>query len=105
MARPTNIAPGPRRARPHFDGKTYDPRLDHDRLSTQLDRTRGLMLDGRWRTLRQIANLVGGTEASVSARLRDLRKAKFGGLCVERRRIDGGLFEYRVLRKGGACST
>jgi len=42
-------------------------------------------------------------EASVSARLRDLRKEKFGGHVVERRAVKRGLFEYRVIvRKGVA---
>lgn len=34
--------------------------------------------------------------ASISARLRDLRKPKFGGYVVERRRRTVGTWEYRV---------
>jgi hypothetical protein len=56
------------------------------------------MLDGTWRTLEGIRSTVGGSEAGISARLRDLRKPRFGGYGVERRRVSGGLFEYRVLR-------
>lgn len=82
-----------------FDGSTCDPALDADRLETLLGRVLDLTSDGRWRTLREIAKSCGGSEASVSARLRDLRKARFGGYTVERRRVVGanGLWEYRVL--------
>jgi hypothetical protein len=81
-----------------FDGVTFDPALDGHRLTGQLARVYALMADGHWRTLRQIAAAAGGTEAAVSARLRDLRKSKFGGHTVERRRVAGanGLWEYRV---------
>lgn len=79
-----------------FDGSTYDPLLDKDRLATLLGRVFSLMADGRWRTLAEIQGRVGGTEASVSARLRDLRKARCGSYTVEHRRVAGGLWEYRL---------
>lgn len=91
------IDAAPPRAR-RFDGETIDEERDSERLSRLLDRVRTLMLDGKYRTLRQIADATGGSEASVSARLRDLRKARFGGYTVERRNIEGGLFEYQVKR-------
>lgn len=81
---------------PHFDGKSYDANLDHARLTKQLDRVRTLMSDGLWRSLSEIAAATGDGEASVSARLRDMCKPKHGGLTVERRRFDGGLWKYRV---------
>lgn len=82
----------------HFDGKTYEPKHDHQRLSNTMQAVKGLMLDGKWRTLSAIQRhcAKGTSTQSVSARLRDLRKARFGGYTVERRRVDGGLFEYRV---------
>jgi hypothetical protein len=80
-----------------FGGETYEPERDHDRLARQLRAVRLLMLDHEWRTLGEIAAVVGAPEASVSARLRDLRKDKFGGYIVERRYVYRGLFEYRVL--------
>jgi len=64
-----------------------------------LDRVRDLMRDGRWRTLAEIVELCGGSEAGVSARLRDLRKPQHGGRRVERRRRGEprlGLWEYRL---------
>lgn len=84
-----------------FDGLTYDPAQDRDRLSTQYARVFALMRDGRWRTLGEIQAAVGGSEAGVSARLRDARKARFGGHKVERRRVDGGLWSYRLIVNGG----
>jgi hypothetical protein len=68
------------------------------RLSRQLVRVQDLVRDGQWRTLREISEAVSAPEASVSARLRDLRKPQFGGYNIERRSVDGvaGLYEYRV---------
>jgi hypothetical protein len=54
------------------------------------------MADGRWRTLGEIQAACGGSEAAVSARLRDLRKVRHQSHIVERRRVAGGLWEYRV---------
>jgi hypothetical protein len=81
-----------------FDGATYDKAKDGSRLRIQLQKVKHLMLDGKWRTLAEIAAFVGSPEASVSARLRDLRKNKFGAYTVERRRVptERGLHEYRV---------
>jgi hypothetical protein len=81
---------------PLFDGATIDHERDTERLTKQLDSVRDLMLCGKWRTLGYIAAWVGAPESSVSARLRDLRKAKFGGYTVERRYVRRGLFEYLV---------
>lgn len=80
-----------------FDGTTYDRALDGQRLGTQLERVRALMADGQWRTLAEIAAAVGGSEAGVSARLRDMRKVKFGGADVRGRRREPGLWEYAVV--------
>jgi hypothetical protein len=54
------------------------------------------MRDGRWRTLDQISAYAGGSVASVSARLRDLRKPKYGSLNVERQYLTEGCWSYRV---------
>jgi len=87
---------------PQFDGATYSPERDHERLATQLERVKLLMRDGRWRTLRDISKLTDTPEASASAQLRNLRKPRFGGYTIERRYIDNGLYEYRVLPWKGA---
>ncbi|MEH2525831.1 MULTISPECIES: hypothetical protein [unclassified Bradyrhizobium] len=88
------FAPPPVRA---FDGSTYHPGADYVRLNGQLQRVAALMEDGRFRTLREIADEAGGTEASVSARLRDFRKPKYGAREVQRERVAGGLYRYRLV--------
>jgi len=83
---------------PH-DGQTFDSALDGERLNAQTKRVYSLMSDGNWRTLREISAAVGDPEASVSARLRDLRKPKFGAFIVDRRRRGEpslGIWEYRL---------
>jgi hypothetical protein len=82
-----------------FDGKTFDPEKDQVRLGRQLEAVRAAMRGGAWRTLAELAVMVDAPEASVSARIRDLRKPKFGGLRVESRRRAGedGLWEYCIL--------
>lgn len=82
-----------------FDGPdlTAD---DTTRLTGQLDDVKRVMRRGLWMTLEQIAGAAGGyPEQSVSARLRDLRKPRFGGHTIERRRKKGhrGLYEYRMV--------
>lgn len=81
-----------------FKGQTYDPDQDHGRLKAQLHRVKTLMLDGTRRTLRQIADATGDPEASVSARLRDLRRLEHGAYVVQRERVPGarGLFTYQI---------
>lgn len=80
------------------DGATYEAQFDFDRLNRQQRLVYDAMADGHWRTLRRISDLTGCPEASVSARLRDLRKPKFGGFTVERRRHEtkAGLYLYRL---------
>ena len=83
-----------------FDGDTFSAALDGKRLSSQFARVFALMRDGRWRTLAGIANQCRpATEASVSARLRDFRKEKFGNHLVEHRRDETveGLWWYRLI--------
>lgn len=87
---------------PKFNGPDYIPARDHGRLMHQHDRIRQLMLDGRWRTLTEITEALGGETVapgpSVSAQLRHLRKERFGSYQVYRRHRDGsdGLNEYQV---------
>lgn len=80
-----------------FDGETIVAGRDHERLRSLLQRVFDLMRDGGWRTLPEIVSVAGGTEASVSARLRDLRKDKFGNYDVDREHVGGGLFRYRLV--------
>ena len=82
-----------------FDGVTYDKTQDLKRLGGQLQAVFGYMALAEWKTLREIEDDLGYPQSSISARLRDFRKDKFGGHIVERRRRGEGakgLFEYRV---------
>ena len=89
------------RTRARFDGTTYDPERDHNRLKSLLGRVWTVMSDGKWHTLAELGWRAEGSEAGVSARLRDLRKRRFGGYRVDRRRIVEGLHEYRLRLPDG----
>lgn len=84
---------------PEFDGSTIEPDRDHDRLNKQLDAVRNALADGKWWTLEQLADTAHAPQPSVSARLRDLRKPKFGGYGIERVYVTGsnGLWKYRMV--------
>lgn len=79
---------------------TYSGDLDGARLTSQLDAVLALMQDGTWRTLGEIRAAIGrGSEAGLSARLREIRASRRGQ--VERRRRGDpkqGLWEYRLLK-------
>lgn len=95
--------PYPTRLERDFDGETFEPARDHDRLARQLDAVADVMADGAWRTLREIATACGAPESSVSARLRDLRKPRFGAHHVERRYQGDGVWAYRVIDREPAA--
>jgi hypothetical protein len=80
------------------DGETFDPAKDSARLGRLMAAVFDCMKDGSWWTLRALSDRTGGAEASVSARIRDLRKTRFGGYEVRRRRIgDTGRWEYQLV--------
>lgn len=98
---------------PEFDGQTFEAKLDSPRLTLQLDRVREYMLSifPNWKSLpeikKQLEKLYENThfpEQSISARLRDLRKKKFGGYVVDKKRRmteelrNDGTWEYLVYR-------
>lgn len=95
-----------------FDGADVQV-SDDPRLQTQLDVIRDLLLlgiypkswkysrelhNGGWWSLYSISVVTRFGGASISAQLRNLRKPRFGGYTVERRRVSAGYYEYRVLR-------
>ena len=82
-----------------FDGADYVPSRDDVRLTGQLERVFNLMADGKWRTLRQIAEGTGDPEASISAQMRNLRKARFGGHTVNKTYQSDGLYVYQLFVK------
>ena len=80
-----------------FDGKTYNKERDETRLTGQLGKVFAAMKDGKWHSLSWLAQMAEGSESGVSARLRDLRKDKFGKHTVERQNIDSGYWMYRLI--------
>jgi hypothetical protein len=85
----------------HFDGSDYVPKFDDVRLRGQILRVYCLMIDGCWRTLGEIEAATGDPQASISAQLRHLRKARFGSHVINKRpRGDRhhGLFEYQLVK-------
>ena len=81
-----------------FEGETYSPQQDQKRLKGQLKRVFDAMADGQWWTLETLHTQCGGSQAGISARIRDLRKPKCGSLTVDRERLTGGLWRYRLKR-------
>jgi len=79
------------------DGATYT-QADAIRLNAQATDVWAYMRDGRWHTLADISRATHHPEASVSARLRDYRKERFGSHTVERIRVHPtGLNVYRLV--------
>ena len=81
----------------NFDGETFVKPRDGGRLTGQWHRVLKLMSDGKWRTLSEIHLATGYPLQSISARLRDFRKSRFGNWLVEREYLDRGVWRYRVL--------
>lgn len=86
-----------------FNGSDYIPAIDNPRLTDQHLRIKKLMVDKKWRTLKEISRETCDPEASISAQLRHLRKKRFGSFVIEKRsrgdRVNG-LFEYRLMPPG-----
>jgi hypothetical protein len=72
---------------------------DCARLEGQTRKIFDLMKDGCYRTLAEIEMMTGYPQASISAQLRHLRKLRFGGNQVDKRRRDGGQWEYQLISR------
>lgn len=79
------------------DGQTFNRKRDGARLNKQAQDVFNFMADGQWHTLREISEATGHPEASISARIRDFKKPKFGSFNTERRHISKGLWQYRLF--------
>jgi hypothetical protein len=84
---------------PHRDGSTYVHERDARRLAGQHCRVLAAMQDGLEHTLAELAKITRDPEASISARLRDLRKPRFGSHDIQRRYVERGLFRYRLVKQ------
>lgn len=76
--------------------ETFIEERDGARIGKQREVVLDLMRDGKWRTLAEIAAATGAPEASASARLRDLRKERYGSYTVDRSYVSHGLWRYRL---------
>lgn len=83
-------------------GPAYDEAIDGERVATQREVIRDQMLrwNRAWFTLSELERRLGYPQASISAQLRHLRKQRFGGYNVEKRRCrfppNAGTWEYQV---------
>jgi hypothetical protein len=69
------------------------------RLTAQIEVVRVILSDHKWHTLVDLQTRMPHTsDASISARIRDLRKPRFGGHVITSRRVQGGggTYEYRL---------
>lgn len=78
-----------------FSGATFDYDRDYERLGKQMRRVLDFMVSerGYWQTLHGMSLELGYPEASISARLRQMRSMGFE---IERKYVKDGLHQYRL---------
>ena len=81
---------------PKYVGETYAKHLDETRLDTQIAKVYRMMKRSSWTSLAVLSTQCDCSEASVSARLRDLRKPQWGGHDIDKKRMEGGLWAYKM---------
>lgn len=88
---------------PLFDGRSFSPEKDGARLASHLTRVRDFLVTHQPAvfTLQEIAEACGGTEASCSARVRDLRKSRWGSYDVVSQRDASVPSLWRYGIRGG----
>lgn len=69
-------------------------RTRNERLT---EKCRIAMVGGDWWTIAQMALVLGCSECTASARIRDQRKSRFGGHKIVKRLRPGGYYEYRMV--------
>lgn len=79
-----------------FNGSDYSHDRDAPRLTEQIQRVFTVLSDRNWHALSHIAMLTGDPETSISAQIRHLRKARFGGWVIEKKHTGNGLYLYRL---------
>lgn len=79
-----------------FNGSNYDHTRDAPRLTDQMNRVFEVLSTNQWVTLADIAAATGDPEASISAQIRHLRKARFGSWDIQKRHNGHGLYSYRM---------
>lgn len=85
-----------------FDGADYNEKRDRIRLTGQMNRIFNTLNDvgkyGGWLSVQDIALVTGDREISVAAQIRNLRKPKFGGHDIRRRRAYN-TYQFRLFPK------
>lgn len=81
----------------HGDPLPTDPEYDGELARRNVDRALAALFNGEWWSVQRLAVTIEATETSASSALRDLRKLKYGGWNVVRRRLENGLSEYRLF--------
>jgi hypothetical protein len=87
-----------------FDGLADQEGAAKDqRLLSQLARVYEAMSDGRYHTLAELSELTDAPEPSISARIRDLRKPRFGGYAIQHhvRGTNKTKHVYRLVPESG----
>jgi len=79
---------------PDIKGSTFSQERDGKRLNAQCLRVFRVFADGKKRALHEIAALSGDPEASISARIRDLRRFGFD---MRKEHITNGLWMYWMV--------
>ena len=74
-------------------GDSYSVALDESRVRSNQKRVLLRLLDGKWHPSTELMQ-VGGSE--WGRRVRSLREGQFGGMRVDRRRRDNGVWEYKL---------
>lgn len=87
-----------------FDGSTFVESRDGSRLASQLADVRRILAGGDWFGLGEIEHITGHPQASISARIRDLRKERNGSHTIERKYVANGLWAYRMRLPKGQLS-
>lgn len=81
---------------PTFFGAGYNEERDKVRLTKSLQTLYDVMAAEQWWTLKQLSQLCGVGEASISAHIRSLRRPENGGYYIEREHVENGLHKYRL---------
>jgi len=80
-----------------FSGSDYKPARDQERLTQDYAKIKELMSDGKWRTIREVADATGSPDGSASAHMRAMRKKANGGHTVVKKYEGNGKYLYRLI--------
>ena len=73
------------------------PFVHRPSLAAQRERVASIMRRGDWVTLDDLAAAIDAPVQSISARVRDLRKPRYGSYTIARRHLGRRVFAYRMV--------